>query len=78
MNPERPEHLLKLVGSHMKIRQCRSREPIGHAERFTVTLRYLASGDFQQSVSFNFSVCRSAVSYIIRDITFGMPSVLFT
>eukprot|EP00795_Rhopilema_esculentum_P007930 gene7930-13823_t len=54
MSPERFEHLLQLVGPYMQIKQCRSREPISNAERLALTIRYLASGDSQQSVSFNF------------------------
>eukprot|EP00794_Sanderia_malayensis_P002028 gene2027-2306_t len=54
MSPERFEHLYRIVGPHMKTGQCRSREPIANAERLALTTRYLASGDSQQSMSFNF------------------------
>ena len=67
MSPERFEHLLQLVGPCMKIRHCRSRQPISHAERLALTLRFLATGDSQQSTSFNFRVSRTAVCNIIKE-----------
>ena len=67
MSPERFEHLYRIVGPYMKIRCCRNREPIANAERLVLTLRYLASGDSQQSLSFNFRVSRSVVCNTIRE-----------
>ena len=67
MSPERFEHLYRTVGPYMKTRRCRNREPIANAERLVLTLRYLASGDSQQSLSFNFRVSRSVVCNTIRE-----------
>ena len=68
MSPERLEHLLNLIGPYMKTRRCRSREPISMKERLVLTLRFLATGDSQQSQSFNFRIGRSTVCLIIREV----------
>ena len=56
MSPERFEHLLKLVAPFIQKKKCRSREPISPAERLVITIRYLATGDSQQSQAFNFRI----------------------
>ena len=61
MSSERFEDLLSRVGPLIKKKKCRSREPISPAERLMVTLRYLASGDSQQTQSFYFRMGRSTV-----------------
>jgi len=55
MFPERFEHLLRLVATISK-KKTKLRIPIGPAERLYLTLRYLASGDSQQSQSFHFRI----------------------
>ena len=68
MSPERLEHLVRLVGPYITKKDCRSRETISVNERLILTLRYLASGDSQQSPqSFSFRVGCSTVSNIIRE-----------
>eukprot|EP00794_Sanderia_malayensis_P000867 gene867-161_t len=67
MSPERLEHLLTLVGPLLAKKKCRSRETISPPERLVITLRYLATGDSQQSHSFNFRVGKATVCHIIRD-----------
>ena len=67
MSPERLEHLLSLVGPLITKKSCRSRDPISPGERLVLTLRYLASGDSQQSQSFNFRIGRSTVCAIIKE-----------
>ena len=68
MSPERFDHLLSLVKPYISIGQCFSRIPIQAEERLAITLRYLASGDSQQSQAFNFRVGRSTVSKIVRQV----------
>ena len=68
MSPERLEHLLNLIGPYMKTRRCRSREPNFMKERLVLTLRFLATGDSQQSQSFNFRIGQSTVCLIIREV----------
>ena len=67
MSPGRLEHLLCMVGPLISKGKCRSREAIAPAERLVINLRYLASGNSQQSESFNFRVGRSAVCMIIHE-----------
>ena len=56
MSPERFEHLLRLVAPLISKKKTKLRIPIGPAERLYLTLRYLASGDSQQSQSFHFRI----------------------
>lgn len=67
MSPERFEHLLSLVGPRISKQNTSMRECISAAERLTLTLRFLASGDSQQSVAFNFRIASPTVSHIIRE-----------
>ena len=76
MSPERLEHLLTLVGPHLAKKKCRSRMPISPVERLLITLRYLATGDSQQSQSFNFHVGRATVCHIIKETCIALWSAL--
>ena len=67
MSPERYEDLLQRVAPLLKARQCRTREPISPAERITLILRYLASGNSQQSMAFNFRLGRTTACNIIQE-----------
>ena len=67
MSPERFQHLLALVEPFILKKPCRSRKPITPAERLMVTLRYLATGDSQQSQSFAFRIERSTLSSLLRE-----------
>ena len=67
MSPERFEHLLSIVGPHISKKAFRFRVPIPASERLALTLRYLATGDSQQSQSFYFRIGRATVSKIIRE-----------
>ena len=70
--PGFPEFLVErkapLVGPLIKKKPCRSRQPISDAERLMLTLRFLATGDSQQSHSFSFRIGRAKVSNILREI----------
>ena len=67
MCSERFEHLLRLVAPHISKKETKLRNPIGPAERLYLTLRYLASGDSQQSQSFHFRIGKATVSKIIKE-----------
>ena len=67
MSPERFQHMLHLVGPFMQERKCRSRCPISKEERLCLTLRYLASGDSQQSISYNFRISKRTVHNIVKE-----------
>ena len=76
MSPERLEHLLTLVGPLIKKKFCPSRQPISPSERIIVTLRYLATGESQQTQSFYFRLGRATVCNIIRETTRAMWDAL--
>ncbi|XP_048582528.1 uncharacterized protein LOC116618984 [Nematostella vectensis] len=67
MSPERFQHLHLMVGPIIAKKDTKMRKAISSEERLVVTLRYLATGDSQQSQSFNFRIGRSTVSEIIRE-----------
>ena len=66
MSPERYHHLLNLVEDELKPKTSNFREGISAEQKLVITLRYLATGDSQQSQSFNFQLGRSTVSKIIK------------
>ena len=72
MSPERFEHLLSMVAPVIKKEGCRSRAPIPPAERLCICLRYLATGESQQSLSFSFRVGRATVSNIVKEVCAGI------
>ena len=51
----------------MPARKCKSRCPISKKERLCLTLRYLASGDSQQSISYNFRIGKTTVHNIVKE-----------
>ena len=67
MSPERFEDLLTLVDPFISNKPCRSRSSISEAERLVITLRYLATGDSQQSLSFLFRIGKSTISILLRE-----------
>ena len=67
MSPDRYEHLLSIVGPKLQRQKTHLREPISPSERLTLTLRYLARGESQQSLSFSFRISRTAISNILAD-----------
>ena len=67
MSPDRFQHLLNMVGPLIEKQPCRSRIPIAPAERLMVTLRYLATGEKQQALSFYYRIGRSTISNILRE-----------
>ena len=66
MLSERFDHLLSLVEEKTK-KQTNIREPISPVERLAITLRYLASGDSQQSIAFLLKVGHSTVNKIVNE-----------
>ena len=74
MSSEQFENLLQLVAPYVMKKPWRSWQAIVPAERLAITLRYwyLASGDSQQSQSFNFRVGRTTACNIIRETCKGI------
>lgn len=69
MSPERFEHLLSIVAPLIIKKPCNSRTPISPKERLILTLRFLASGDSQQSQLFAFRLGKTTVSNAIIETT---------
>ena len=69
ISPDRFDHLLDCVGPLLQKKHCNAREPIGAAESLMLTIRYLASGESQQSLSLAFRIGKSTVCKIIRETT---------
>lgn len=67
MSPDHFDHLLSMVEPVITKAKTNYHEPILAAERLFLTIRLLASGDSQQSLSFAFRIGRSTVSGIIRE-----------
>ena len=67
MVPERFDHLLSLVEDRLTKQQTNLRKPIPTKERLSLTLRYLATGESQQSLSFAYRIGRNTVSKIVYD-----------
>jgi len=67
MTPDRFDHLLSLVQDKIS-KKTHIRQPISAAERLAITLRYLATGDSQQSIAFLFKVGHSTVNSIINEV----------
>lgn len=67
MSPDRFEHLLSLVGPIIQKKETHMRESISAEERLVVTLRFLSSGDAQQSLCYAFRLGKTTVSNIISE-----------
>ena len=67
MSPERFSHLLSLFQERIEKRDTQFRKSISAEERLVLTLRFLASGQSQQSLSFSFRVGRTSVSRIVAE-----------
>ena len=65
MSPERFDALLGLVEPLISKQRTNFREPISAAERLSVTLRSLATGESQQSLSISFRIGRATVSKVV-------------
>jgi hypothetical protein len=67
MSPESFDYLLSKVGPAIRKKETRTRQAIEPAERLALTIRYLASGNSQQSMSFAYRMGRTTVSNIIQE-----------
>ena len=78
MSPGRFEHLLQLTGHKLSKKDTRFRKAIPAAERLALTLRFLASGDSQKSLSFAFRIGTATVSNIISETCIAIKEELGT
>ena len=76
MSPERFEHLLSLVAPIITKTDTNFRKAIPAEQRLMLTLRFLASGDSQISLHFQFRMGRKTVSRIIAETTYAIYTVL--
>ena len=67
MSPDRFRHLLSTVEGLISKNDTNFRKSVSAEERLVVTLRFLATGDSQQSLSFSFRLGKSTVSRIISE-----------
>ncbi|XP_057307667.1 uncharacterized protein LOC130645634 [Hydractinia symbiolongicarpus] len=67
MSPDRFEHLLSLVGPVIQRQDTHMRESISAEQRLVITIRYLSSGDAQQSLCYSFRISKSTISSIISE-----------
>ena len=67
MSPERFDHLLSLIQPKIE-KEYKVRPPISVEERLAATLRYLASGDSKQSVSYQYKMGKSTIKGIIDEV----------
>ena len=66
MSPENFDYLLSIVGPRIRKNTTRMRQAIELAERLALTIRYLATGNSQQSICFAYIIGRTTVSNIIQ------------
>ena len=76
MSPESFDVLLRHVEPHISKENTRFRESVPASTRLAVTLRYLASGESQQSLSWSFRLGRTTVSKIVRETCEAIWKVL--
>ena len=69
MSPESFQALLDIVGPRISKQSTQMRESLSAAERLALTVRYLASGDSQISLSFAFRIGKSTVSNIVAEVS---------
>ena len=67
MTPSRFEHLLSLIETQITKMETKFRKPISARERLSITLRFLATGESQQSLSFSYRIGRTTVSNIVAE-----------
>ena len=76
MSKERFDHLYSLLEEKIGKRDTRFRTSIPARQRLVVTLRYLATGSSQQTLSYSFRLGRMTVSNIIKDVCDAIYDVL--
>lgn len=67
MSPDRFQHLLSLVEGRIAKEHTDFRKSIPAEERLVLTLRFLATGETQQSLTLSFRMGRTSVSRIVSE-----------
>ena len=73
MSPERYDHLLSMVHPLIAKQNTRFRKAITSSERLAFTLRFLATGESQISLTYLFRMGRNTVSKILRNMRCNIP-----
>ena len=68
MLPSTFDDFLRLIRPTLVKKKSRFREPLPPALRLAVVLRYLAVGESQTSLSYNFRIGRSTVCQILKEV----------
>ncbi|XP_018401801.1 PREDICTED: putative nuclease HARBI1 [Cyphomyrmex costatus] len=76
MNTETFEELLEKVSPLIEKKNTHLRESIPAAERLSLTLRHLATGESQESLSLTFRIGQSTISGIIKEVCRAIVTVL--
>ena len=78
MSPHRFAHLLTLIEPFITKKSTNFREPISAGKRLSLTLRFLATGESQRSLSFAYRIGSATVSkfQIPTDRTSTFPAAL--
>ncbi|XP_077277015.1 uncharacterized protein LOC143905464 isoform X3 [Temnothorax americanus] len=76
MTPDMFEDLVEKLSPLIKRQDTHLRQSISPAERLAVTLRHLATGESQESLSYHFRLGQSTISGIIKDTCRALISVL--
>ncbi|XP_066915143.1 uncharacterized protein [Clytia hemisphaerica] len=71
MSPDRFQHL-SLVGPYITKQKINFRAPISAPQRLALTLRFLATGEGRQSLSFSYRIGRSTVSKIVSETSLAI------
>ena len=76
MTPDGFEHLLPLVAPRIEKRTTKFSELISAAQRLALTLRYLATGESQQSLSLIYRIGKATVSKIVSETALAIYNSL--
>ena len=76
MSPEGFQHLLSMVKPLIEKKDAKFRKCISATERLALTLRFLVTGDSQQSLRFSFRIGKATVSKIISETCDAIYTVL--
>ena len=69
MSPNRFEHLLSLIAPLISKQTTWFGKPISAEQRLVVTLRYLTTGETQQSLSFGYQIGKAMMSKILAEMS---------
>ena len=76
MSPNRFQHLLELVRPLITKKDTKMQKAIIAEKSLAVTLRFLVTGDSQQSLSFPFRMGKATVSNIVTEASDAIHQVL--